>query len=316
MQETVLQQENGHGFCWIDIISPNFEELKAVVEQFGLHKTTFQDALDPKHLPKLENFENGIFAILRVYDPESRPGIFTVRGLTRKISIFFTADMLLSIHQQQPFMRDLKADWRQKGTEEKLATPEALLIDLLQKSVMTYEPALNHCQTQLENLETATFEQTSYFSKQEAYHLIRTASIVRRMLRMGLDVFQKMPPPRHQLAPFVKDLEETTESFLLWSGDLVENANRILQLQLSFASQRTNEASQRTNEIMRVLTVLSVFFMPLNLIAGIFGMNFERLPALHSPHGFALCLLLMIISSLVSYVWFQSKGWLRRGDRF
>ncbi|MDQ3234390.1 MAG: hypothetical protein M3Q07_21510, partial [Pseudobdellovibrionaceae bacterium] len=102
------------------------------------------------------------------------------------------------------------------------------------------------------------------------------------------------------------------ESLLFWVQDIQENTNPILQLQISLEAQRTHGASQRTNEIMRLLTVFSILFMPLNFIAGVYGMNFNRMPLLQHPWGFWLLLFLMAASTCVILLWFRRQGWLHR----
>jgi Mg2+ and Co2+ transporter CorA len=76
-----------------------------------------------------------------------------------------------------------------------------------------------------------------------------------------------------------------------------------------------NAQSHRTNEIMRVLTVLTAIFLPLNLISGIFGMNFEYIPLLHQASGFwlAMGLMVFVAVSLVFYFW--RKNYINHASR-
>lgn len=314
MHQLIIRREDGHDFDWLDVSAPTAEELRGISETFGLHKTSVQDSMDPHHLPKYEAFHNGIFLIIRSYDSESAAAVYTIQGLTRKIAIFVLGTTLVTIHRKEiPFLENLKRDWEAKGKEEKLSSLYHPLNEILQGAIVTFLPALEHCQLRLEQLEVSVFEHDGIpFDSQKAYHLIRTSSVMKRLLRMGLDAFQKLESVPTVSLPFFKDLEENTEGQLYWANDLVENSNRILQLQLSMASQHTNQASHRINETMRILTILTVFFLPLNLISGIFGMNFQWMPALSDPDGFWLCLGGMVITTLLIYIWFLKKGWMKR----
>ncbi len=69
-------------------------------------------------------------------------------------------------------------------------------------------------------------------------------------------------------------------------------------------------SSQRTNEVMRILTLFSVFFMPLTFIVGIYGMNFEFMPELKQRWGYPAVLILMALVAVAIYRWFKRKRWL------
>lgn len=84
---------------------------------------------------------------------------------------------------------------------------------------------------------------------------------------------------------------------------LSENIHQLLTVYFS-------ASSHRTNEIMRVLTVFSVFFMPLTFIAGIYGMNFDYMPELQWRLGYPGIMVVMGIVTLSVYLWFRRKGWL------
>jgi magnesium transporter len=71
-------------------------------------------------------------------------------------------------------------------------------------------------------------------------------------------------------------------------------------------------ASHRTSEVMRVLTVFSVFFLPLTFIVGVYGMNFEFMPELRERRGYPAVLVFMGIVTLLIYRWFHRSGWLKR----
>jgi magnesium transporter len=71
-----------------------------------------------------------------------------------------------------------------------------------------------------------------------------------------------------------------------------------------------NIESNHTNEIMRTLTIISVFFMPLTFIVGVYGMNFKYMPELDWRIGYPAVWLLMLVVSILIYIWFKRKRWL------
>ena len=84
---------------------------------------------------------------------------------------------------------------------------------------------------------------------------------------------------------------------------VVDNVTNLLNIYISLSSQRTGE-------VMRVLTVFSVFFMPLTFIVGIYGMNFDVMPELRWPLGYLYVILFMVGVTVSIYLWFRRKGWM------
>jgi magnesium transporter len=100
-------------------------------------------------------------------------------------------------------------------------------------------------------------------------------------------------------------VRDTAESYLFYADQLLDETQGLLGTYLAVASHRTNE-------VMRVLTVFSAFFLPLTFIVGIYGMNFEHMPELGQRWGYPMVLVGMGMVSLVIMLWFRRRGWLRR----
>ena len=105
-----------------------------------------------------------------------------------------------------------------------------------------------------------------------------------------------------------RDVLEHIERVLHHVQRLEQNAETTVQMHF-------NAQSHRTNEIMRTLTVLTAIFLPLNLIAGIFGMNFEFIPFLHLQSGFWWAMVAMGLTAAVLVVFFWRKRYLERSSR-
>jgi magnesium transporter len=107
------------------------------------------------------------------------------------------------------------------------------------------------------------------------------------------------------MQPVYQDLKENAESYHFWADQLHEDLIALLGIHVTLASHRTNE-------VMRVLTVFSAFFLPLTFIVGIYGMNFEAMPELRSKYGYPAVLLIMLGVSTAIFIWFRRRVWLRR----
>ncbi|MFN8791695.1 MAG: CorA family divalent cation transporter [Bdellovibrionales bacterium] len=106
-------------------------------------------------------------------------------------------------------------------------------------------------------------------------------------------------------------IKENCDSCYFYSDELMENITTLIGLSISLSTQKTTEASYRTGEIVRVLTIFSIFLLPLNVITGIYGMNFEHMPELKSPWGYSGALTVMLALLVGIYFWLNKKGWLK-----
>jgi magnesium transporter len=142
----------------------------------------------------------------------------------------------------------------------------------------------------------------------------RKASAFKKVLRLTLDLMSKLIMKAECSIELFQESRDRLERSLFYAEDVHENIQSLLNLHLSVESQKINDASFRTNEIMRVLTVLTIFFLPLNFIAGVFGMNFREMPLLESSFGFWESLALMIVISAVLGLYLRSQGWLDKPE--
>jgi magnesium transporter len=85
--------------------------------------------------------------------------------------------------------------------------------------------------------------------------------------------------------------------------ELHDSVSSLLNIYISLSSQRTNE-------VMRVLTVFSAFFLPLTFIVGVYGMNFSHMPELIHPYGYLGVWVVMLIVTILIFRWFKQKGWI------
>jgi magnesium transporter len=135
--------------------------------------------------------------------------------------------------------------------------------------------------------------------------LKRRVNLMKRLLWQTMGVIHKMKPPFERNAPLFQDASENAESYHFYADELLEEVNNLLSIHLSMASHKTNE-------VMRVLTVFSAFFLPLTFIVGVYGMNFEHMPELKSKYGYLAVMLVMLGVSTTIFIWFRRRGWLRR----
>jgi magnesium transporter len=151
MINTVLTGKSG--FCWIDVVNPEREELDQIAQTYSLHATAVLDCLDPEHLPKYERFGDTSFIILRAFDETAPAEGETVQELTRKIAVFYGDKFFISIHRKdQPFLAQLREQHvlRARTREIRLSY---VLTDLMNAVASSYEKPLDESENTISEFE-------------------------------------------------------------------------------------------------------------------------------------------------------------------
>jgi magnesium transporter len=311
---TVVEKA-GPRFVWLDVVDPNTDELAELVKDFGLHPLSVSDCLDPEHLPKHEAFENHTFVILRAVDESAAWTADTVQALTRKIALFYGPSFLITIHRKdQPWLTALQQRSLVGLPNKQAARSEGiqahLLAQLFNAALDTYQRPLETIEARLDRFDTKVFEGREehgpgFRAELREVHLVRRqVTLCKRLLWRTVDVTQRMVPSAGRAATLFRDVQENAESYHFYADELLDDANTLLSVQLALASHRTSE-------VMRVLTVFSVFFLPLTFIVGVYGMNFDFMPELRERWGYPGVLGFMAVVTLFIYRWFRRRGWLK-----
>ena len=303
-------------FIWLDVVDPTRDELSELVADYGLHPLSASDCLDPEHLPKYEVFESHTFVILRAVDADAPRTADTVQALTRKLAVFAGSGFVITIHRtDQPWLTALQerglANVPLKHATRSDGIQVHLLTQLFNAALDTYQRPLEEVELTLDRFDAKVFEGTVDDGAEfradlrEIHRLKRQVTLCKRLLWRTVDVTQRMVPSAGKAAALLRDVQENAESYHFYADELLDDANTLLNVQLALASQRTSE-------VMRVLTVFSVFFLPLTFIVGVYGMNFEYMPELRERWGYPAVLLGMGVVTFAIYRWFRVRGWLRR----
>jgi magnesium transporter len=304
-------------FIWVDVVNPSRDELADIARKYQLHPTSVNDCLDPEHLPKFETFDNYTFVILRAWDEAAAADCTTVQEVTRKLAIFYGPSFLLTIHRtEQRWLRALVDRVAAMVAEKRISrdgrespTPY-ILTHMLNGVVDTYQAPMENVEAQLDAFEQKVFVErtlaSGHFRRdlREIHLLKRQVTLIKRLLLRTVAVVQRMMPSVGRALPLYRDVHENVEGYHFYADELLDDANTLLNVQLSLASHRSGE-------VMRVLTLFSAFFLPLTFIVGIYGMNFDFMPELRERWGYPAVMAFMALITLGIYLWFKRRGWIR-----
>ncbi len=296
-------------FRWLDLSHPTPEELLQVQQEFNLHPAHIQDCMDPVHLPKIEKIGNVNFTIIRIFDIESEIDADTIQSLTRKVAIFVGPDFIVTVHRFDSAKFSLLADRCLMDAEESNAQNGSLIptviVRFVNRALRTFHLFLEISENKLDSFESALFEEQGTSLISQDIHIVRRQlSLTKRILIHTQDVIHQLTPNKEALSFHYQDLKDTLGTLIFLADELLEDTTNLLSIQLSLASQKTNE-------VVRVLTVFSVFFMPLTFIVGVYGMNFKFMPELEWEYGYHLSWGIMIAITMAIGTWFYRRGWLQ-----
>lgn len=294
---------------WRDCTAASKEELGAIASEYRLSPEMVKDCLDPDHLPKIERSAGLTFLMLRAYDSESPEDGTSVQEATRKVAVFWGDGFVLTLHRAPlRWIDELWADWERRSGREP-STLAALVQDLVEECLYTFEAPIDRAGLAVDRLEDTIFREehasiTAGHIVEAAYLAKKRATLFKRLLRLTRDLLPQLSKLGDPSSAVIQNLKAEADRLYFYSDDLVETAHDLVQLSISLTSNRTNQ-------VVRVLTLVSIFLLPLNVVTGIYGMNFRHMPELDFPWAYPAVLLLMIVIEVGIYWVLKRRHWIR-----
>ncbi|WP_151735339.1 magnesium/cobalt transporter CorA [Paenibacillus tengchongensis] len=285
------------GFYWIDA---DVEDLELLQPLYNLHDLAVEDCLsEEEQRPKIEIYESHYFIVVNSirFDDEE---IFL-----RALNIFLGRHFIITVTKQKiNELRILKPIlWEQEVSEADRFL--YLLIDLV---VDNYFSVGDRIEARIEKLEEDILMHTKKSHLNEIIGLRSEILWLKKMLGPQKEVVNTLNK---------KDLRLIDDQLQKYFSDIYENAVKISETFETYRDLMGNlrEAYQssianRANEIMRVFTAITTIFMPLTVITGIYGMNFDNIPETHTQYGYYGVIGVMITLGLTMLLIFRKKDWL------
>ncbi|HPV57668.1 MAG TPA: CorA family divalent cation transporter, partial [Tenuifilaceae bacterium] len=177
---------------------------------------------------------------------------------------------------------------------------EALVLDIFNEMLLTYEKPLHTQSDRIDEFEKLIFLQNGKSISVEALYFQKSkARISKKILQLTQNVFNLLTVSPDS-ASLLQDLKETALNYTLHYDEVIEDVNSILNTYLSITAKRSND-------VMKLLTIFSAFFLPLTFIAGVYGMNFSFMPELQWHNGYFIVLGIMLLISGLIYIWFRHR---------
>ncbi|MBA2620404.1 MAG: magnesium/cobalt transporter CorA [Acidobacteria bacterium] len=301
---------NPDNLVWVDMEAPTVEEDKILSSVFHFHPLTIEDARQTRNAPKVEAFADYLFFIVHGVKLETNSFNF----LTKELDGYLGKNFVVTYHHEN--FRSIDAVKRQVRNSSFVCRRGAdyLLHQILDELVDLYLPIVDDFDNSINEIEERIFSQqrSNNAVLEEILSLKRSVARLRRITSKQLNVLYRLA---HGEFPLIE------EAHLPFYRDVHDHLQRVSDLADSYRDLITglldiqfNVVSNRTNEIVKFLTIFSGIILPLSLIAGIYGMNFENMPELKSHNGYFITLGLMLAVTVLLLIYFWRKGWIFQKD--
>ena len=279
-------------FKWIDIENPIKEDLEKITKEHGLNYYLIKDSLEKGHLPKYEKTYKIDFFIFRAYTSDIKLHIDEVGEMSNKIAFFIFEDKLITIHRAHFNFLNIHEEKHIKINELFLRIVK-LMLDTFQKPTFELSNKISEIERTifLKDHRKVLLEEL-YFIKSQSRILKKVLHITQSVMEQSVENFRAS----HQY----QDIKDELLNLLTYNEESVENANHLMNTYLSISDQKNNE-------VVRLLTIFSAFFLPLTFIAGVYGMNFRFMPELNWKWGYFFSIGFMLLVVIVIYLWFRRK---------
>lgn len=284
---------------WFDVVAPTPDECTALVEGLGLHELALEDALRIGHPPKLEDFEEHLFLIAHTPVGDADEG-------TRKISIFLAKTWIVTVLRAPLERLAGLAERVQRRPDHYLKSPAVLAHRLLDDMTDGFENLVDELVERLDALDQP--DDLGPETMTTIVGMRRETTMLSRVVRSQRDMCASLAHSTHaalpkRVQPYLRDVYD----HLLRVHDHLDGVREGLG---AARDAHLAAVNNRLSEVMRVLTVIATIMMPLSLVAGIYGMNFESIPGLRSPLGFWLTLGGMLLIAVGMLYFFRRRRWL------
>ncbi|MDR2870302.1 MAG: hypothetical protein LBV04_07625 [Deferribacteraceae bacterium] len=296
--EDILEalQKRGSNNVWLRIISmANMAFLDEVIKHFGIHELTLEDITSPEHPTKVEQTEDYTLLIMkRIYEEDGYVE-------TIQFSIIFGEGFLITFGQAG----NIDVSTYIRSMHGKALSVEQVVYQLIDQLIDSYLDYANNYQNKTDDIEDLVLESSGAFSLSALFEFKQSMHQFRRVVRPARDLVEFLLRPKsaifsEEMYPYLKDLADHARRVV----SLAENIEETLT---SLHSIILTQFQYKLSRTMNLMTAVSVIFLPLMVITGIYGMNFEHMPELAWKYAYPMVLGVMAVIGITMFVFFVKR---------
>lgn len=301
----ITQQVQKQKIRWAHLTGVHDVELvQTLCKQYSIHPLVIEDIVNTEHRPKLEINPDYIFIVLKTFNLEEKDEISV-----EQISLILGPSYVLSFQESEdPIFHDIINRLEKIHGNVRSAGTDYLAYSLLDLIVDDYYIFTESLSEHIETLEDEVIENPTTETLHGIYRYKRIVSIARRNLWPLREIVGRLyRDPSSLVQPSTNIYMRDLYDHVIQVNDYLEGYKEALS---SMLDTYLSSVSNKMNEVMKVLTVISTVFIPLTLIAGVYGMNFYNMPELTWQYGYSTLLIIMIIIGAVMLAYFRKIEWI------
>jgi magnesium transporter len=297
-EAAVCVKEEGE-FVWLGLFEPSADEMRTVKGLFGLHELAVEDAYRAHQRPKLEDYDDSYFIVLKTarYDEEREEVEFG------EIQLFVSSTHVIAVrHGEASDLRGARQRLEQRRDVLQVG-PASVVWAILDKVVDDYTPVVDGIENDIEEVEQEVFEEHEEPTQ-------RIYKLKREVIEFHRAVWPLMGPLGELETGGVTEIDENLRRYF---RDVADHARRVdeqvtsqRELLTSILEANLALVSVRQNEVVKQISSYAAIIAVPTFIASVYGMNFDHMPELHQRYGYPLALVVMALS-VAALVWFFKR---------
>lgn len=305
--ETLLTQSCRSSSEWVwagfdDIDSPLETEL--LESHFSFDPMAIADAKRDRHPSKSEQFDNYFFLLLKGLDADTK----SIEFGTVQLSFFVNEQLLVTVRKDRS--PSIDRTWKMCKADAQILHQGPEHVTYLISGFITdrYTSIITGMESRLDELEDEMFDNPEDNLLEELVGYGKYLKKLKRIFTYHQNVFTKLSSKNQPLVTKhgkhkFNDVFERTERLVTLSGLYKDLIDDLINGYISVTGHRLNQ-------IMKVLTIVTTIFLPLTLLAGIYGMNFEYIPELKIKYAYFFLIAGMVTISTFLLLMFRKLKWI------
>jgi magnesium transporter len=297
------------GFCWIGLHEPSASQLAGIAVRLGLHPLAVEDAVSAHQRPKLERYENSLFAVVKTvhYNDDGTQSVEVVE--TGEVMVFLGKDFVVTVrHGEHGNLRWLRQ--RLEADSAQLAHgPSVILHAIMDHVVDDYLRVTQQVQSDVDDIETSVFDGVSRRSETGRIYLLKREVVeLRRCVAPLANPLRNLaagtsPLIADEIATYFRDVEDHLQQVVEQVASFDDLLNTLVGANLAQAGVQQNEDMRKISAWVAIASVPTA-------VAGIYGMNFEHMPELTWTYSYPVVLIGIVSICISLHRAFKRNGWL------